>query len=174
MGIQYRAKQFWWAINAKPLSAEQQKQVEKILSAAEADLFQAYSKNDSQHAVRVLNNLPQSAQQSNSLLKAALLHDIGRSCWQLTVWDRCLIVLASRIFPRQSRSWGEKIDAPQRWRRPFIARQWHAARGAEMAEAANSDRQTVTLIARHQEKPIKGDGVVEQLLATLQEADDKS
>ena len=170
----YRVKQLWWAVTARPLSAESEATVKSVLNSAELTLFRQFSHGDQQHGLRVLQNLSNSDRQSLPLAKAALIHDVGKTRLTLTVLDRCLIVLASRVVPARARDWGRDPAAQQRYKRAFVIREWHAAWGAEMAEAVGSDQLTCDLIRRHQDKLSNVQDATEKLLLALQTADDKS
>lgn len=170
----YRVKQLWWAISARPLSAESQAEIKAVLHSAEYILFQRFSYNDQQHSLRVLRLLKQQAHTQASLLKAALLHDIGKIRTQLTILDRCLIVLVAKLLPQKADAWGHDLREPLRWRKAFVTKEQHPQWGATLAEAAGSDTQTVALIYWHQAKPATAPSEITHLLNLLQSADDQS
>jgi putative nucleotidyltransferase with HDIG domain len=105
-------------------------------------------------------------------LAAALLHDIGKTRYPLSVWDRILIVVGGALFPGRASAWGNgSLDG---WRRPFVVRAHHPAWGAEMAAAAGSRGRVVELIRRHQDELVQEREDDDRLLARLQWADDQS
>ena len=172
----YRLKQFWWAWTARPLSQAQLKRVVAVLVSAEfITLYHTQSYNDQQHTLRILDLLDQQNEQNNALCQAALLHDVGKTRLSLSILDRVLIVLASRLIPRRAAGWGDDPNPPYRHRKAFVVKQWHAAWGAEMVAQLGGDTLTINLIRRHQDTLI-GDGEVEEdrLLRQLQWADDQS
>jgi hypothetical protein len=108
----------------------------------------------------------------SDLLKAALLHDVGKSCVRLTIWDRTLIVVLGGLMPERTVEWGQ-VASGEWWRRPFVVKEQHPAWGAAMVEAAGGSSLLVSLIRRHQDKlPRQPASTEEQLLAYLQWADD--
>jgi hypothetical protein len=87
------------------------------------------------------------------------------------VWERVVIVLGKRLFPRTVRRWGEA--RPRGLCRPFVVAARHAEWGADLAARAGASSQTVRLIRRHQNPPDPHPGSrAERLLAALQQADD--
>jgi putative nucleotidyltransferase with HDIG domain len=168
----YRIKQLWWAVTARPVADAL---VAEWLNSAEIPLFRRYTPNDQQHALRVVRHLQQINATDPSLIKAALIHDIGKTQLALTVWDRCLIVLASLLMPQRAAHWGLDESRRDSWRKPFIVKQHHARWGAEMAAAAGCDSLTIELIARHQDKNTTSNNPkTAALLERLQWADDRS
>jgi len=172
----YRLQQLWWALFAPPLSAQQMGRVRAILNSAELlALYTKQSRNDQQHTLRIVHLLDQKHYKNTSLLKAALLHDVGKVRLRLTILDRCFIVLASVLMRQRAASWGKDPNPPYRQRKAFVIREWHPAWGADMAEAAGADTLTVRLIARHQTKGLEsGNREEDELLRQLQWADDQS
>ncbi len=168
----YRVKQLWWAVTARPVADEA---VRQWLNSAESSLFYQYSPNDQQHALRVVRHLQAINTTHPSLIKAALIHDVGKTKVALSVWDRCFIVLASLLMPRRAVQWGRDESQLKSWRKPFVVKAHHARWGAEMAKVAGCDPITINLIARHQDKNIASDNPeVDALLEKLQWADDRS
>ncbi len=168
----YRIRQLWWAVTARPVADAV---VAEWLNSAEIDLFRHYSPNDQQHTLRVVEHLQSIDATHPSLIKAALIHDVGKTKVSLTVWDRCFIVIASILLPRYAAQWGRDETHYASWRKPFVVRQHHAHWGAEMAAAAGCDTITIDLIARHQDKNITSNNPeVDALLEKLQWADDRS
>jgi hypothetical protein len=169
--MSYRAAQLWWNITAGPLPEPVRQEIEGILSPAQSELFCRFQKTDQWHAYRVLQTLVASGQSQPDLLAAALLHDIGKTRVNLSVWDRILIVVIDRIMPEQSNRWGQ--GDVQSWKRPFVVRQNHAQWGADLARAAGSSTLTIDLIRRHQDPlPDEAATADNDLLRLLQRADD--
>jgi putative nucleotidyltransferase with HDIG domain len=104
-----------------------------------------------------------------ALLRAALLHDVGKA-GQLRLWHRVAVVLLEALAPTMLRRLAD--DRPHSWRYPFFAHLHHARLGAERARATGCDALTVELIERHHQAPPIGDrSVADRLLAALQAAD---
>ncbi len=173
MSVGYRLGQFWRIWRAKPLPEEAWAEVTAVLSAKEAALFSRFAVSDQQHGYHVLGALQSAGHTHPDLLTAALLHDVGKTRVKLSIWDRSLIVLASKFLPGQTAVWGR--GSVKGWQRPFVVKAQHPAWGAAMAQAAGSRPLTIALIRRHQDK-LLATAVTEEekLLRLLQWADDQN
>ncbi|MFQ5401462.1 MAG: HD domain-containing protein [Anaerolineae bacterium] len=169
----YRLQQFWRIVTADPLSASAQQEVSTVLSRAEEALFYRLTLSDQWHSIRVLRALRADGHTETALLAAALLHDVGKTRFPLSLWDRTLIVLAQALLPGKIAAWG--AADPVGWRRPFVIKMQHPEWGAEMAREAGCAPPVVWLIRHHQDK-LKADGGSEwaALLRPLQWADDRN
>ena len=173
MGIGYRLGQFWRNMTAAPLSPEAMELVTAVLTTEELTLFNRFSLSDQQHSYQVLCSVQTAGWAQPSLLKAALLHDVGKSCVSLKVWERSLAVLLAMVMPQQMKVWGE--GEARGWRRPFVVKAQHPTWGADMAAAAGSDPLTVALIRRHQDVLSEtADSLQDRLLRLLQWADNQN
>jgi len=146
---------------------------QQYLSIAEFALFMQMPRPDRQHHLRVLADLLKQGHQHPALLKAALLHDVGKSRYPFRLPEKTLVVLVKNFLPGKFRTWSQ--SPPQGWKRPFVISAHHPAWSAEMAAAAGMEVLPLELIARHQEK-LKAAPQTEadQLLLLLQAADDRS
>lgn len=172
MGLSYRLQQLRDNLWAAPLPAAARAEIAGLLTPAENNLFDRFSPADQQHSYRVLRALVDAGYNHPDLLAAALLHDIGKTRYPLSVWDRILIVVGGALFPGHVSAWGNgPLDGR---RRPFVVRARHPAWGAEMAAAAGCRPRVVELIRRHQDKLVQERDEADRLLARLQWADDQS
>lgn len=177
----YRTRQFWQAVGGRRTDRDLEL-VESVLTPAEYDLFQRMSRSDQAHSIRVLRFLLEKGPLHPDLLKAALLHDVGKSILPLQIWERVIIVLSKVIIPKKVSVWGSNsIDEYQvfmSWRRGFIVSKQHAEWGAQMAAKAGVSALTRTLIRRHHVALLVGREVdqsyEERLLRALQVADEES
>jgi hypothetical protein len=170
--LPYRLRQLRHNLVAGPLPAAAHDEIAGLLTGPERDLFARYSPADQWHALRVLHMLRDAGYNHPDLLAAALLHDVGKTRYPLSVWDRVVIVVGQGLLGRRTERWGD--GEPRGWRRPFVVRAQHPAWGAGMAAAAGTRPGVVALIRRHQEKPVSGTGDQEILLRQLQWADDQN
>jgi predicted HD phosphohydrolase len=173
MKMSYRLWQFWRNLTAKPLSAEALREITAVLTPTELALYQQYSSADQQHSYAVFCALKRAGHIQANLLAAALLHDVGKVRYPLSVWERSLVVGAMAILmPRRVKSWEQKEAVG--WQRPFVIKAQHPQWGAQLAEQAGSHPLTIALIRRHQDK--MGEIITEEdrLLQHLQWADDQN
>lgn len=154
MRVIYRMRQTWAALTAKPDRIELH-EVKAYLSPAEYSLFTQLHPSEQSHSISVFHQLRQDGVEQPDLLKAALLHDVGKTRYPLHLWDRILIVLGRKIAPGYSGSIsGNDLDG---WKRPFVVSKKHAEWGAQMAAGAGASRLTVALINRHQQELLNGE-----------------
>ena len=170
--ILYRLTQFWLDLFPAMLGEQEQKVIKDSLSRSEYELFLKYSKSDQYHAYRVFKMLEDANHLDPDLLTAALLHDIGKAKYPITILDRVWPVLVKKLSPSTYYKWGE--DEGVRWKRPFAIKLQHAAWGAEMAKAAGSSETAVSLIRRHQDPLPQISTEEDQLLHWLQWSDDQN
>lgn len=173
MRVGYRLGQFWRIWRAQPLPEAAWVEITAVLTETESALFNRFSLSDQQHGYGVLGTLQLAGHTHPDLLAAALLHDVGKTRFPLSIWERSLIVLASKLLPGKMAVWGQG-DA-RRWQRPFVVKVQHPAWGAEMAQTAGSRPLVIALIRRHQDKLLETAVTGEdKLLRLLQWADDQN
>jgi predicted HD phosphohydrolase len=172
MGILYRLSQLWQNLNARPLSQCEIEEIAVDLNPEELALFQRMSLSDQQHALRVYRLLKSVGQTDGDLLGAALLHDVGKVCSDLTAWGRSLAVLGETFLPGKAKVWGQSDTYS--WKRVFVVREHHAVWGADLAEQAGSRAGVITLILRHQDTIMANDRDADERLMLLQWADNQN
>ena len=160
--IGYRVWQFWQSLKKSP-GLEEWKKVEAILTPPELALFKQLPVLDQNHSLRVLNSLEAEGETDSDLLKAALLHDSGKTRHPLHRWER--------VFPGIAADWGQKD--PRGIHRSLVVTNQHPVWGADLAEKVGSSQRIIWLIRYHEEDDLTGlldQGGVE-LLKKLQKAD---
>lgn len=156
MGARHRVRQFFAALRPAgdsglgPAAAA-------LLSPAERSLFERLSPPYRRHSLAVYRWLRASGNAGPDLLKAALLHDVGKAEARIRLHHRVLGVLLRR-FASPLLLWLAREDAPGGWRYPFYVQRQHAAIGARLAENAGAPPEVVALIAHHHDQPAPGDG----------------
>jgi len=173
--VLYRVRQFSHAVWASAAPADLE-QARSVLTPAQMALFVGMQSSEQTHALSVYRQLLAQGETSPDLLKAALLHDVGKICRPLRLWERVLIVLVKAIYPAQSRRWGS-VDSEEAgkktWKQAFAVAEQHPAWGAELAAEAGTSPLTVELIRLHQDPPSTAvDAEVKRLLVKLQAVDD--
>ncbi|HEY5269183.1 MAG TPA: HD domain-containing protein [Anaerolineales bacterium] len=165
--LAYRTRQFWNALPG-PRKRVETEALLPHLPPAQIVLFRRMQPSEQTHAYQMLERLKAAGQIDPDLLAAALLHDVGKVLYPLSLLDRVVIVLGKRFFRQRARRWSE--GTPSRLRRPFVVAAHHPDWGADLAEQAGASPRTVDLIRRHQDIP----SIDDPLLATLQSADDEN
>ena len=168
----YRAYQFGFAILAKP-EPDALERARELLTGNQFALLAALQPHEQAHALTVLSRLEAQGETHPDLLVAALLHDVGKACYPLTVWERALAVLGNKFLPRRTHAWGQ--GEAEGWRTPFVVFERHPAWSAQMAAQNGVSPLAVALIRRHQgPRPTTTDSIEDRLLAVLQAVDDES
>jgi hypothetical protein len=116
------------------------------LTPAQFALFQRMPRCDQRHCLDVFYTLHRAGHRDDALLRAALIHDVGKAGGRLTVWHRVAVVLMNALVP----GWLQRLGARDRgWRAPFAVHVRHAGQGARWAAEAGCSADVVRLIRRH-------------------------
>lgn len=166
----YRTWQFFQALSAH-LGEEDLRVLRENLTLEELAAFTRMPQADQRHSLDVYYTLVRRGKTHPDLLKAALLHDIGKGEGEIRLWHRVSIVLVRAFFPRALK-W---LAVPDGWRRPFYIHYYHPILGAEIAQRLGCSPLTVELILRHQPAlelpPWDPSPEVQELLRSLREVD---
>ncbi|NLY56391.1 MAG: HD domain-containing protein [Firmicutes bacterium] len=152
-----RVKQFYRALTAKIEPADRDF-LQKYLGEQERALFYQMDPIDQRHCLDVAQHAYRIATARGlgpkraTLVKAALLHDIGKIRGETTLLTRVAYVLRRRSIERRSGAKTRILSG-------------HAERGAHMAETFGIDPEIVELIRDHHKQPTS------KLAALLHEAD---
>jgi len=168
----YRTKQFLRSMTARVEPGDRE-QVEALLPALLSALFYRMDIRDQAHSLRVLRDLQGRGVQDLDLLRAALLHDVGKSRCPVSPFERVLVVVANRALPRLVIRLGQR---PARGPlRAFAAAAGHPTWGAALVEAAGGSERLAALVRFHQEPPgsIEPE-TIRPLLRELQQADNRN
>ena len=117
-----------------------------VLLPAERALFDRLPPADRAHALRVTARLHEAGQTEPRLLRAALLHDIGKAGQGVHLPHRVARVLLQAVAPA---TWARLADTAVGWQRPFYALAHHAETGAALVAAAGDEPVTVALVRFH-------------------------
>lgn len=173
-----RVKQFICAITAKLYLTDEQYLAE-YLTAAEQQLFRQMELPDQRHSLNVAYTAQQLAKHSTGLrlrllIRAALLHDVGRTKNDLSTANKIFDVLFSTIFPRFARQWGGSSMvrcgnyAVERVHHVLFIYYHHGQIGARRLQELGIETDIIEMVARHHQQPA-GDEPAE--LAILRQAD---
>lgn len=172
MTLLYRTRQFWSALTAAPREADLEL-ARRTLSPALLHVFAQMQPGEQAHCLAVFHQLYQQGETDRDLWVAALLHDCGKSCHPLRLWERVLVVICRRLLLPKAREWGRA--GPSGWKRPFVIAEKHPEWGADLAAVAGASPDAVELIRRHQSKIIQrpDSDRIEKLLYRLQAVDNE-
>jgi putative nucleotidyltransferase with HDIG domain len=160
------------ALFAKPDEAGLE-QVRELLTDEQYKLFLELQPSEQRHALAVFARLQEKGETHPDLLRAALLHDIGKTRYPLRLWERVAIVLAKALFPKKVKTWGR--GAAKGLRRALVIAEQHAIWGAAQAGEVGLSPLAVNLIRRHEEQGrLNEKNEEDRLLGILQAADDAS
>lgn len=145
---------------------EERRVLERHLSPAEVELFDALEIQDQRHSLDVFFDLQAAGIADADLLAAALLHDVGKANVGLGTLHRTLIVLLRAISPGLV----DAVASPNKRSRryPFWIHRRHGEVGAHMLAQAGARHRVVELVRTHQKPPAND----RQALA-LQQADNR-
>jgi putative nucleotidyltransferase with HDIG domain len=141
-------------------------------------LFYQMGKADQQHSLAVAKSILTNVAgtkglELNILVKAALLHDVGKVEGDFNFFSRVLVGFVKRIQP----SWRDKYAFRnpntfwEKVRYGFYVDLVHPARGAHMAKVFGIEREVVEMIRHHHDPPRQGQSPE---LTWLQTADSKN
>lgn len=96
----YRVKQFYWSITSK-IDSEDLELIDKYLNIYEKGLLKGLAVYEQKHSINVARDVMKACDENNMeskvLVKAALLHDIGKSYKKLNPIEKSLVVVLNRI-----------------------------------------------------------------------------
>lgn len=170
--ITYRMHQFWMAVTGS-LSRDDWVEIQSFLTPEQLRLFNRMSEAEKVHSLRVFRRLRSEGYQNVELLTAALLHDVGKSRYPLSLWERVWVVVAPNIVKNNLSVDSQKHNKVER---ALLVAERHPLWGAEMAQAAGVSATTAWLIQHHERDDPQAldESPRGQLLAALIRADSLS
>ena len=124
------------------------------ISPAAHDLFYTMSLADQQHSVRVCRGLQERGCQDEEMLRAALLHDVGKAQGRVPFWTRPAIVAGKVLAPHLLKRLAvdpasAAFSSLPQWRRALSYAWWHAEVGANLCEGVGLSEQVVLYVRTH-------------------------
>jgi hypothetical protein len=161
---------------AARVRADEHDLIQERLPPAQAALFYRMARSDRRHCLDVYYTLIRAGYREEDLLRAALLHDVGKAAGDrgggmpMTVLHRVAIVLLQAFTVRTPGTrtkgtqgigpralgprWLARLAADGRgWKAPFAVHARHARAGAEWAAEAGCSPAVVALIRAHHGEP---------------------
>ena len=175
MTYKVRIKQFVAAVTAEIVPADQ-RFIDKWLLGPEQKLFWAMSLPDQYHSLQVAYTAIKLAKQENfvvsqnKLIRAALLHDVGKTSGDMSTIDKILAVVAYKMFPNLAKKWGRygKGTSVDNLRHAFYIYLYHAERSRDQLFALGLV-ELAEIVAEHHKAPTENDPPE---LLLLRKADD--
>ncbi len=139
-----RIRQFLAAIRAQ-VGEDEVAVLEQYLDPPQRDLFRRMSPIDQRHCLDVFNTLLQWGYSDPDLLRAALVHDVGKR--GIHLWHRVAGVLLEAFWPTLLERLA--VNRPQSWLYGFYIYRHHTDLGAELAKRSGCSPSVVELIRGH-------------------------
>ena len=140
----YRVRQFFTGALGR-LTDEEQRAVRQFLALQEQALFQTMNHTTQRHCFNVYRTLKAAGIKDPVLLKAGLLHDVGKG--QISLWPRVALVVLEALAPRLS-TWLSRSQ-PGGWRWGLYLNLHHESRGAQILEQFGVQSEVTELVRHH-------------------------
>ncbi|KYZ75201.1 hypothetical protein AXX12_13615 [Anaerosporomusa subterranea] len=171
-----RVKQVLSAIRAE-VTPQDAAFVAKHLTQSELELFRQMSLPDQRHCLNVANTVAELAgglREVNQpvLIKAALLHDVGRRRGDVSTSDKIMAVISRAVFGSGfAQKWGKqgRGGAWENLRHAFYVSANHPEIGAKLLRQAGTEEQVINLVRYHHHPAGMADS---KELSLLRQADD--
>lgn len=161
----YRLKQFGWSVTSR-ITKDDEEFLHHFLSATEKDLFDKLSLNERKHSIRVARsikstlsgheyNLNEIGLSENDMIKASLLHDIGKTAVSVNIIEKSIIVILDKITSGKLKNMthNKKVNCYY----------YHGAIGYEILKKYGYNEKFLTLIRDHHVRNSHGNKALEIL-----------
>lgn len=158
----YRVKQFFWAITAK-MNLDDIDFIKNYLDSSEMGLFNNLASYEQKHSVNVAKDVKKTCEAKNinsyNMVRAALLHDIGKTQARLNPIEKSIFV----IFNKLSKGKMRNIKTIKKVENYYN----HGEIGYRiLKERGKYEERLLYLIRNHHNKRIAGDKELEILITS--------
>ncbi len=121
---------------------------ERYLSPPLLALFRQMDRGEQLHSLAVLRDVLAQGDTPTDLAVVALLHDVGKSRYPISVWQKTWAVIVRAFAPRLYYQWsnGSPLNL---WQRPFVVYEKHPLWSAELLRSAGASEAACWLAAHH-------------------------
>jgi len=152
MGVRYRVRQFVRALTESRAPPDLGS-FASLLTPEQLALFATMAPADQHHCLAVAKTLAEDGWTDSDLLRAALMHDVGKSLAHIGLWQRVVYVLVCRwapgLLPRLS-AWGSRGVTKGLY---ILAH--HGELGAELAARAGLPERVASLVRGNGERDLQ-------------------
>jgi hypothetical protein len=145
----------------------------RYLTPSQLALFKGMTQSEQLHSLQVLRDILAESDVGvpDDLLKAALLHDVGKSRYHMDVFRKTIPVLVHLISPKLWVRLGRGNERNP-FLRPFVVGLKHAKWGAELLAETGASERLLWLVRHHGDEPTQWrEHPYYDLLYQLQKAD---
>lgn len=147
---------------------------ERYLSPSLIALFRQMDRGEQLHSLAVLRDVLVQGDTPLDLAVTALLHDVGKSRYPISVWQKTLAVIVRALLPNTYTRWS-KGSPLNLWQRPFVVYEQHPQWSADLLRAAGASETACWLAAHHASLPETAPSPAHlEWLKRLQQADDEN
>jgi putative nucleotidyltransferase with HDIG domain len=172
----HRINQFVFAVASRAIP-EDRGFVSDYLNVKEASLFNRLPEDIRKHSIVVAKKLLELAHDAppqvdgRELVRAGLLHDIGKGIVHLSIFDRAVLVTIHKwirpvydLFANRGRS-----ERASWFSRKFYVHREHANIASELLHSAGTEEKVIGIIQGHDDEPKESDPIELVLLRKVDE-----
>ncbi|MCY6372713.1 HD domain-containing protein [Clostridium ganghwense] len=148
----YRIKQFYWAITSE-INLQDREFLKQYLNKNELLLFYKLVVYDQKHSIKTAQDVKEICFKNNicndNLIKAALLHDVGKIINGLNLFEKSIIVILDKVFKDKIRKY-ENLKLVDSYYN-------HGEKGYHILKEHGYDERFLYLVKNHHNNDIIGD-----------------